>query len=557
MDGKLRIGLLLDGVEVRAWQYVMLERIVLSHYAELVVVVLPDSVKTEGACLDEPQLPADTLWQRIAAWPLLTTYRLLEAKIAVEPDACAAKDARALLQEIPKIPLNVRNGDVDAATEAIDQLSTYKLDVLLELRARERLAELAAACKYGVWWLQHDGGTSKDRVPDGFWAVRAGRPVMETILWACNSGGRPPTALARSWSGTNPFSVKLNRSLLYWKTLSLVPRKLEALHRFGADALVDRTRQERPDYAAGGEAVGCSPTHAHLAGHISRNIAHRARCRWDRTFGLEQWTLIFHYGNKRSISPSEFRKITPPKDRYWADPHAIERDNRYYVFFEDCAFATEKGRIAVLELRKDGTYDGPATVLERPYHLSYPFVFQVGDELYMVPETAENRTVELYRCVEFPGKWQLVENLLENISAFDATLIYHNDKWWLFANLLENNGASPSEELFLFYSERLLGGAWKPHPANPIVSDVSRSRPAGAIFRENGRLYRPAQDCSIRYGYGVTVHEITTLSEACYEEVETERIKPAWDKSVLATHTLAYIPGVTVMDALVRRMRFG
>jgi hypothetical protein len=41
-------------------------------------------------------------------------------------------------------------------------------------------------------------------------------------------------------------------------------------------------------------------------------------------------------------------------------------------------------------------------VLERPYHLSYPYVFFVGDDAFMLPETAANGAIELYRAVSFP-----------------------------------------------------------------------------------------------------------------------------------------------------------
>ena len=44
----------------------------------------------------------------------------------------------------------------------------------------------------------------------------------------------------------------------------------------------------------------------------------------------------------------------------------------------------------------------PSTiVLEKDYHLSYPFLFEDNDELFMIPETATNKTIELYKCEEF------------------------------------------------------------------------------------------------------------------------------------------------------------
>ena len=39
-----------------------------------------------------------------------------------------------------------------------------------------------------------------------------------------------------------------------------------------------------------------------------------------------------------------------PADRFWADPHVVERDGRYWVFLEEWIYATQKGHIAVLEI---------------------------------------------------------------------------------------------------------------------------------------------------------------------------------------------------------------
>ena len=46
---------------------------------------------------------------------------------------------------------------------------------------------------------------------------------------------------------------------------------------------------------------------------------------------------------------------------------------------------------------------------------------------------------------------------MENIKAYDATVIYHKNKWWMFADVVEHEGVSSWDELFLFYSDDLFG----------------------------------------------------------------------------------------------------
>ena len=47
----------------------------------------------------------------------------------------------------------------------------------------------------------------------------------------------------------------------------------------------------------------------------------------------------------------------------------------------------------------------------------------------MLPETSGNRTVELYRCVEFPHRWELDRVLMDGVHAVDATLAEHDRRW--------------------------------------------------------------------------------------------------------------------------------
>lgn len=204
-----------------------------------------------------------------------------------------------------------------------------------------------------------------------------------------------------------------------------------------------------------------------------------------------------------------------------------------------------------------GAYSEPITILEKPYHLSYPYVFEHEGDLYLIPESIGNKTIELYKCVDFPGKWEFQMNLMEDIQAVDATIHYHDEKFWMFTNLIETDGASTWDELFLFYTDDLFSSDWTPHPLNPVVSDCKSARPAGKIFYENGRLYRPSQNCSHRYGYGFNISEITELSENSYNENVVSRVKPNWDKQIVGTHTFNREGSLHIIDAIYRRRRYG
>lgn len=268
-----------------------------------------------------------------------------------------------------------------------------------------------------------------------------------------------------------------------------------------------------------------------------------------------QWQLRFSLNKNYPKSYGDLNKLIPPKDKFWADPFIIFKNNTHYVFFEEFIYKKNKAHISFLTINKNGDYSKPTKILEKPYHLSYPFVFSFNEKYYMMPESSANNTIDVYECIEFPEKWRFHKTLIENITATDSTLFYKNGKWWLFTSIIKYKNQKRENELSLFYSDNPMSSEWISHPKNPIVSNIKGSRSAGKIFEENGHIIRPAQDCSIRYGYGVIFYQINILNETDYQEKEIRTIYPDWDKNMIGVHTYGQENGLLVMDIRIKKWR--
>jgi hypothetical protein len=105
--------------------------------------------------------------------------------------------------------------------------------------------------------------------------------------------------------------------------------------------------------------------------------------------------------------------------------------------------------------------------------------------------------------------------------------------------------------LWLFYATEVTG-AWSSHPANPLSTDVRNSRCAGAVFRRNGKLFRPSQDCGRRYGFSLTLNEIVVWNRERYEEKPTLTVNADWAPGLVATHTYSHAGQVEVIDGCAR-----
>jgi hypothetical protein len=430
-------------------------------------------------------------------------------------------------------------------------LSSAGADVWLCLTAVPPATTFPRVSSMGVWGLEIGVNTPAASRWAGAREVaeRSNLTVARVVDYT-----RTSQVLYRVYGATIRNSARRNRLVTLSKAVSFFRRVLrDHIQPHGNGSQLPSVRSEKAaEFSRGIPTVSAA---MRLAWRLTAEVASN---RWRAAAGRPQWQMGYYFTGESADAtqrPDHLHRLVPPRDRDWADPFVIQRGGRRFVFFEEMPYQAGKGHISTLEILANGEPGAARMVLDRPYHLSYPFMFEWRGDLYMLPETAQNRTIELYRCEEFPARWTLQQVLIDDISAFDATLWCQNDRWWMFVNVAEA-GASPSEELHLYWSESPLG-PWAAHPANPVVSDARHARGAGPLFTRDGVLYRPSQDCSSAYGNAVSVNRVEVLDMHNYREVPVSRIHSGWYADMLGLHTFSSAGNLRVIDYKVRRSRWG
>jgi hypothetical protein len=425
-----------------------------------------------------------------------------------------------------------------------------------------RAVSLSEIGALGVWGLEIGTSVPAANPWAGAMEVAAGSPVTSVSI--VNYADRGQGLLYRAFGATVRNSARLNRLDCLRKGVSFFSRILD---RLDAEVTGQAAPARLPDLPARYPALR-EPTLWALGRLSWRLLSHVAANQLFQLRWRAQWQIAYRFADPADTDPASadpaeaggtsgtdplprLRYLVPPKDRFWADPFAVEYQGRYFIFFEELLYSTGRGRIMAVEVFESAPPGPPMAVLEKDYHLSYPFVFSWDGALYMMPESAESSLLLLYRCERFPEDWRPCRVMLENVSAYDATLWQGEGRWWMFVNIAEP-GAPSSDELHLYSSATPLG-PWRPHPRNPIISDVRRARCAGPLFMHQGCLHRPSQDCSLAYGHSVWINRIDVLNEHEYRETPVRRISPGWRKDVLRTHTLGGSGRLQVLDYLVNR----
>lgn len=566
----LRVGVLLGSMRQPRWVHALLDAVAASPFSTIALVVVhePSRRGTWGGRVGDVQEWLTRLVRRQRHW-LYTLYRRVDdALFRLRPDPFELASIEPVVACRPLLRVAscaTEHGDL-LPPDAIDAILGHDLDVALQFGRRLRGRALLIA-RYGIWSCEAGETGASHRDTTGFWEMMEGRPITAATLRQLRPEPNEDRVIALSFARTDKRSASGNQFYCYQRGTALVVRTLRGVYEHGPDALA-ASPPPPPDPAMlpGDARARAAPTNAEMLVSMVRKGRCAVRSRLERAGSFAQWFIAYRFDDDGTppcdappFAGGGFRHIVPPSDRFWADPFPVEWDGRYGIFVEQYVYRERKAHIAVLELGRDGTWGPPVPVLERPYHLSYPFVFRWRDEYFMCPEARESGAVELYRATSFPYEWTRETTLLSNVRAVDPTLIEIDGRWWMFANVGQEGVSDPScwdDELHLFHAPSPLG-PWTPHRRNPVKSDLRSSRPAGRLFRLHGQLYRPAQNCTERYGSAITINRVVRIDPDDYHEVTVSEIPPRWAAGLLRTHTINAVSGLTVIDGqLMQRKRF-
>ncbi len=233
------------------------------------------------------------------------------------------------------------------------------------------------------------------------------------------------------------------------------------------------------------------------------------------------------------------------KDYWLADPFLYFYDEKYYLFCEKYLRKKSKGTIGVFEINEDLSITDLGIAIEEQHHLSYPHMFEVGKDLYMIPESSGAKTIDLYICDTFPLGWKKVKTLADNIYAVDSNTFINKGQRYLITYVYQNG--IPFVRVYTFDDISLT--------INPVCEceySENVGRGAGNIFRKDGIAIRPTQNQRLKYGESLFFNEIKfdgyTYSECTVSEMRIENVTTDGKKQYKRIHTYNTLDDLEVVD---------
>jgi hypothetical protein len=203
-----------------------------------------------------------------------------------------------------------------------------------------------------------------------------------------------------------------------------------------------------------------------------------------------------------------------------ADPFLFVRNGILYVFYESDR-SGEKGIIRMTMTKNLKDWSKPITVLDEPFHLSFPFIFEKNNDVYMIPESQISNAIRLYKGNDDLTAFSFVKTLMDNqrvddikFNYCDSHLLNKDNTYYLFTSI----SYKWTYHLELYYTDDPIHHKFIKHPQSPIYVGNDFGRSGGSIICHKNEYYRISQNCSQHYGGNLSVHQITKIDKEHYSE---------------------------------------
>ena len=433
--------------------------------------------------------------------------------------------------------------------ECLNFIKEKKPDIILRFGFRILRGPILGLPKFGIWSLHHGDAKINRGGPPAFWEVVNEESISGITLQQITEDLDGGKVLGSAFVKTDFTSFNRNQVIVYETGTRLFQDKLREFAEGNLSL-------ENTVFNFYSDRLYKNPSNAESLIIFSKFFFKSIRRSLSSLIYQQQWVIGHSKTNNNEKSIYRYQHLGPPKGISWADPFPVLFENKLWLFAEEIK-RNQNGKIICFEYDySKKKFLNPTSVVEKPYHLSYPFVFLHQNEWFMIPETGDSSKVILFKSSHFPYQWEEHSVLVENVKLYDVTPFEFKGIWYCFASERIANSTSPNDLLNLYILKDGPLGKWEKHPKSPVKVDARGGRSAGRIFARDNKIYRPAQLGAPKYGYGIQLYEIITLDEYNYEEVVVDTILPNWDADLLATHTYNEVDGWQFIDFQRRVRRF-
>jgi hypothetical protein len=540
--GGIKVAFMLNSLQLQKWQYQVIESLLENREVEAVLII------RRKADINRSK----SLFNRIISYPWQHILFRIFYRYLFHPSAFRQIDAAELLKNLPVLDCIVKKKKISEyfTNEDIESIKSFAPDFILKFGFGILKGDILTCTPMGIWSFHHGDEQKYRGVPPGFWEIyqndHKSGAILQRLTEKLDSGVILRKGLFKtidhSWTANLDQSIYLSRT---WPA--------DVCKEVIAQGTFPDTMEGVPTNAP----VYRIPGNTTFVLFLIKLFFNKIRFHFRELFYCEVWQLgIIKARTADILSDLQYEidleevdfLAAKNNDHYFADGFMVKDNERLLLLYEDYTYKTRKGHIsAVWFNERDYSFSETMDILEEPWHLSYPFILRYNNTLFCIPESKDHKSVELYKLDVAQMKMIHHRTLVKDLEAVDPTLIFHQNWWYLFFT----SGHASNVELHIWHAEHL-EDEFTPHILNPVKSNIANARPAGPLFYLDGKLYRPAQDCSKSYGGRIIINEVKILTEDSFLEMAVNVLEPP--KGYQGLHNLSFAGDSMLFDC--KRMGF-
>lgn len=585
----LKMAVMCKGYVFQEWQARSLEHLLQCQEVDIHLLILEKPVPNT----------TQSFFYRVARYPFSKLAFRLYYRFFFAPAFFKLRNMQAWLEHVPVIYPDIqKKGRLGECFDnaSIQEIKKQKTDLILKFGFGILQGEILTATPLGIWSFHHGDSEKYRGVPPGFWEIVKLDPRSGITFQQLNEKLDAGRILQRSFVATHNHSWKTNLDQLLLESTQMPLRAIKEF-LYNKRAITDFHPPHKPG------KLYRVPGNLSMLRFGLRLLQNKIRFHLQKLFQPEHWAIAIIRKDfacllekeSNQFHETELHWLTSASPAvYYADAFGIPHPDGMALFFEEYHYKTQKGHIAsCIYNEKAGRFEKISPVLQDMSHYSFPFIFQDPSEgwlsdktlqssrtpfpgkalessmdgsffnstqnakseainpegipfFFMLPENAQNKAIPLLAYNPANKTWDLIKKLLPDQEVVDPAMLFHQGLYWLFFT----TKAASNHQLHIWYSPDFRHEAFKPHLLNPVKTDPEGARMAGCFFRANGKIFRPAQDCSRNYGAKIIVYEITALSRTQYQEKKITEIRPPSGKKFnKGLHTISQCGDYLIFDA--------
>jgi hypothetical protein len=319
----LRIGLLLDSVKMSRFFATVIEDIRASNFADLELLIF-----RKPPSLDRPTNHTNSIVSKVARrlkdpnlrkHALYDQYLRLDERMRPGNHPLDFIDCSRLLEDTEAIEVEpVGKKFVHRfPPEALNAIRAKNLDVLLRFGFNILHGDILKSARYGVWSYHHGDNEFYRGGPSHFWELYESAPLSGVVLQVLTEDLDGGLILCKSLFATEAtVSVSRNRYPAYWGSTDFVIRKLNELHRFGWNYLLERSLPQVP--YKGKKKIYRTPTNVEMVRWLGPIVCKKAVRRLFPRPTVQHWRIAVRttgqllFEQEKQGDLSGFRWLEPP-----------------------------------------------------------------------------------------------------------------------------------------------------------------------------------------------------------------------------------------------------